>query len=193
MEQEFVWEYASPLGPMRLTGDGEALTGLRFLEPPAGAPTAEKRARSGGATAEERPPSGVPTAEKRPLPVFVETAQWLDRYFDGREPGATPPLRLRGTPFQRAVWALLLRIPYGSTTSYGELARQLAAREGFSRVSARAVGGAVGRNPIAVILPCHRVVGAKGALTGYAWGLERKAALLELERNGKKLEGELRK
>lgn len=173
MEQEFVWEYASPLGPMRLTGDGEALTGLRFDGPPADVPTAE--------------------SEKKPLPVFVETAQWLDRYFDGREPGAAPPLRLRGTPFQRAVWALLLRIPYGSTTSYGELARQLAAREGFSRVSARAVGGAVGRNPISVILPCHRVVGAKGALTGYAWGLERKAALLELERNGKKLEGELRK
>jgi methylated-DNA-[protein]-cysteine S-methyltransferase len=170
---EYLWYYASPLGEITLIGDGEALTGLRFDGPPAGMPTAE--------------------SEKKPLPVFVETAQWLDRYFDGREPGAAPPLRLRGTPFQRAVWALLLTIPYGSTTSYGELARQLAAREGFPRASARAVGGAVGRNPVAVLVPCHRVVGADGALTGYAWGLERKAALLELERNGKKLEGELRK
>ena len=116
---------------------------------------------------------------EKPLPVFRTAARWLDLYFSGRVPDFTPPLRPRGTAFRRAVWALLLTVPYGATVSYGGLAGQLAC--GRSRMSAQAVGGAVGHNPIALIIPCHRVIGADGRLTGYAGGLERKQALLRLE------------
>lgn len=152
--------------------------------------------------------------ENRPA-VFRQTEAWLNAYFAGRDPGAPPPLRPAGTPFQQAVWAALCRIPYGQTTSYGALARQLAeapalhpgaaagrlppadeapAAAGGSRYGgpgaaalvrrpgARAVGSAVGRNPISILIPCHRVLAADGRLTGYAGGLDRKAALLALER-----------
>lgn len=109
------------------------------------------------------------------LPVFAEARLWLDTYFSGRVPSFTPPLRLEGTPFRKRVWERLLDIPYGTTVSYGELSRKL----GIG--SAQAVGGAVGHNPIAIIVPCHRVIGSDGSLTGYHGGLERKAGLLSLE------------
>ncbi|MBQ9349310.1 MAG: methylated-DNA--[Oscillibacter sp.] len=112
----------------------------------------------------------------------LDAAQaWLDTYFAGRMPDFTPPLHLAGTVFQRTVWDLLLQIPYGTVTTYGDLAHRIAARNGIARMSAQAAGGAVGRNPVPIIVPCHRVVGADGSLTGYAGGLDRKARLLELE------------
>ncbi len=114
-------------------------------------------------------------------PVFVTLRSQLTAYFAGQLRGFDMPLAPRGTPFQMAVWALLRTIPSGETTTYGALARRLAEQREGRIPSAQAVGGAVGRNPIAIIIPCHRVVGANGSLTGYAGGLDRKAALLTLE------------
>ena len=151
----FTTTWLSPLGELTLRSDGASLTGLRFDDP------GERR-----------------DAE---LPVFRETVRWLDGYFGGKDPGFTPQLALHGTAFQETVWALLLKIPYGQTTSYGELAKEAAKRLGVQKMSAQAVGGAVGRNPVALIVPCHRVIGADGSLTDYAAGLERKRKLLELE------------
>ena len=121
------------------------------------------------------------TAAAKTLPVFDEAVRWLDIYFAGRRPDFTPPLNLKGTAFRKKVWQLLLQIPYGQTTTYGELAAQLAAHRGLKQMSAQAVGGAVGHNPISIIVPCHRVVGTGGSLTGYAGGLAKKQALLKLE------------
>ena len=122
-----------------------------------------------------------PDAEEKKLPIFDEAMRWLDIYFSGRRPDFTPPLNLEGTAFRKEVWQQLLQIPYGQTTTYGELAAQLAAHNGLKRMSAQAVGGAVGHNPISIIVPCHRVVGTGGSLTGYAGGLAKKLALLKLE------------
>lgn len=121
------------------------------------------------------------TAAAKTLPVFDETVRWLDIYFGGHRPDFTPLLNLEGTAFRKEVWQLLLQIPYGQTTTYGELAAQLAAHRGLKQMSAQAVGGAVGHNPISIIVPCHRVVGTGGSLTGYAGGLAKKLALLKLE------------
>ena len=118
-------------------------------------------------------------------PVLAAAAEWLELYFSGKEPDFLPPLRPEGTAFQKCVWGILLEIPYGETKTYGEIARQAAEREGRERMSAQAAGQAAGRNPIALMIPCHRVVGAGGRLTGYAAGVERKAWLLDLERKGK--------
>jgi len=116
------------------------------------------------------------------LPVFGEACRWLDIYFSGRDPGFTPPLELRGSPFRLSVWKALLHIPFGHITTYGSLASSLAVPfSGFHFTSARAVGGAVGHNPISLIVPCHRVIGAAGRLTGFAAGLDRKLRLLRLE------------
>lgn len=114
------------------------------------------------------------------VPVLEATRRWLDRYFGGEEPDFTPPVAPWGTLFQRRVWHELMSIPYGETVTYGDIARRVGCR------SAQAVGGAVGRNPIALIIPCHRVVGADGSLTGYAYGLDRKRRLLTLERKSHK-------
>ena len=153
----------TPLGLVILTGDALALTSLRFV-------------------GQRYFPDTLPEpCGPDELPVFAQTADWLSLYFSGRDPGFLPPLRPEVTPFRRAVWAALLRIPYGQTVSYGELAAALEDQTGSGRVSARAVGGAVGRNPISLLIPCHRVVGADGSLTGYAGGLERKRRLLDLE------------
>ena len=160
----------SPLGAILLSSDGQALTGLWF------------------AGQRSTPEPGDTTAEAAALPVFQETVRWLNAYFGGREPDFTPALRLRGTPFQVAVWTLLRAIPYGQTVTYGALAAQAARQLGVSRMSAQAVGGAVGRNRIALIVPCHRVVGADGGLVGYAGGLDRKKALLALERKRRMME-----
>ena len=164
----YFYRYASPLGGITLAGDGEALTGLWF---------------EGGKYC------GADFAawwEEKELPLFQTTVHWLDEYFCGKEPAFVPPLRLEGTSFQKAVWQLLLAVPYGSTCTYGDLAVQLARQRGLTRMAAQAVGGAVGRNPIALIVPCHRVIGADGSLTGYAGGLEKKRYLLELERKGRR-------
>ena len=160
---EYASRYESPLGWITLTSDGEALTGLRF---------------DGREHAPDAPEDG---REERPLPVFETAKRWLDVYFSGRAPDFTPPLKRNATPFREAVRDVLLTVPYGQTVTYGEIAKRLAGRNGTRRTSARAVGGAVGHNPIWLIIPCHRVVGADGALTGYAGGIERKAELLKLE------------
>ncbi len=152
------WHYDSPLGGITLAGEGDVLTGLWIDGQTHFCSTI-------GAQSEERW-----------LPVFADACRWLDAYFSGQVPDFVPALNLRGTPFQRTVWQALLAIPYGETITYGELARRI------SCPSARAVGSAVGRNPVSLIVPCHRVLGAGGAMTGYAGGLERKRWLLQLEK-----------
>ena len=164
---EYLFHTASPLGPLTLSSDGEALTGLWFDGQKYFADTLD------------------PEHTERELPVFAESLRWLELYFGGRAPDFIPPLRMKGSSFRAAVWELLLTIPYGTTRSYGELAAQLAQRLNRPHLSAQAVGGAVSHNPISLIIPCHRVLGAKGELTGYAGGLDRKAMLLALEQTGK--------
>lgn len=161
---QYIGHYRSPIGEMLLEADEAGLTGLWFE----------------GQKSCARRPEGA--REEGDSPLLAETRRWLDVYFAGREPDFAVPLHMTGTAFQMEVWALLCTIPYGRTTTYGELARQLAAQRGLPRMSAQAVGGAVGRNKISIIVPCHRVVGADGSLTGYAGGIDRKAKLLALER-----------
>ena len=161
---DYVHHYKSPLGGITLTSDGTALVGLWF----------EERQRFYDASiAQDR-------AEKS-LPVFELADRWLDLYFSGRDPGFTPPLKLCATEFRQAVCKIMLAIPYGRTMTYGAIAQIIARQRGVPRMSAQAVGGAVGHNPVSLIVPCHRVIGADRALVGYGGGLERKAALLELE------------
>ena len=158
--------YASPLGEALLASDGSALTGLWF---------AGQKYFAAGLAEDVR--------EESDLPVFEAVRAWLDAYFAGEEPGPLPPVAFAGTPFQHMVWEELLRIPRGETCTYGDLAQHIGERRG-APTSARAVGTAVGRNPVSVIVPCHRVLGASGALTGYAGGVWRKRALLALEQRG---------
>lgn len=158
----YMGRYDSPLGPITLAGEDGALTGLWF--------DGQKYFGAGL-------PAGTPEGEP---PVFRQVRAWLDRYFRREDPGPAPPLAPAGTVFQRAVWEVLREIPYGRTATYGQVAQ--AAGRGLGRnTSPRAAGSAVGRNPISLLIPCHRVVGAGGSLTGYAGGLERKEALLKLE------------
>lgn len=160
---QYISHYDSPLGNILLAADGGNLTGLWF--------EGQKHfARTLGDIYEEQN-----------LPVLEAAKHWLDVYFSGREPDFRPPLRWNGTPFQQDVWEILLTIPYGKTVTYGDIAKMLAARPGHGPVSAQAVGGAVGRNPLSVMVPCHRVVGAGGRITGYAGGIDNKIALLALE------------
>ena len=114
-------------------------------------------------------------------PILRDTKRWLDIYFTGREPKIELPFHLIGTPFRQEVWQLLLQIPYGQVVTYGDLAKKMAEKRGVARMSAQAVGGAVGHNEISIIIPCHRVIGANGNLTGYGGGLDKKIKLLELE------------
>ena len=151
--------YPSPLGPLLLVSDGTALTGLWM-------PTKNF--------------STDRIVQQDDLPVFRDVRLWLDAYFQGKPGNITFPLSPAGTAFQRRVWEILLRIPYGETTSYGAIAKAL-----NPNMSAQAVGQAVGRNPISIIIPCHRVVGAKGQLTGYAGGLPVKTWLLRHEEETK--------
>lgn len=113
--------------------------------------------------------------------IITDTVRWLDIYFSGKEPDFTPPLNPSGSPFRRAVWDILLKIPYGQTVTYGDIAKEIAKMRKIKRMSAQAVGGAVGHNEISIIIPCHRVVGSDGSLTGYAGGIDKKIKLLELE------------
>ena len=117
--------------------------------------------------------------EEKNLAVFNQTRRWLDLYFSGREPGFTPALNPVGSAFRRAVWEILLKIPYGKTTTYGQIAREIAATRGLAKMSAQAAGGAVGHNEISIIIPCHRVIGTHGSLTGYAGGIDREIKLLQ--------------
>jgi methylated-DNA-[protein]-cysteine S-methyltransferase len=120
--------------------------------------------------------------EEKDLDVFRRTDKWLDLYFSGTDPDFRPPIRMNGTAFRQEVWQILLTIPFGKTMTYGAIAKFLAARRGTDAMSAQAVGGAVGHNPISLIVPCHRVLGTNGALTGYAGGLDKKTWLLDMER-----------
>lgn len=159
----FIQHYDSLLGGILLAADEIGLTGLWF--------DGQKY------FARDLPAECV----DRDTPILSEARRWLDIYFTGKEPDFLPPLHPMGSAFRQSVWEILLRIPYGQTTTYGEIARQLAEKKGLSQMSAQAVGGAVGHNEISIIIPCHRVVGTNGSLTGYAGGIDRKGKLLELE------------
>ena len=127
-----------------------------------------------------------PEAIQKEIPILTATGEYLQRYFDGQDiSGNIPPLLPQGTPFQTAVWDLLREIPYGKTVTYGQIAEALAKKNHMAHMSAQAVGNAVGRNPISILIPCHRVVGSKGQLTGYAGGIDRKRFLLALEQHSK--------
>ncbi len=156
--------YHSPIGRLTLTSDGTFLTGLWFWQPDFSEAYQKEK------------------FTEQELPVFQKTKEWLDIYFSGREPDISLPLRFIGTEFQKEVWEILCSIPYGNTVSYGDIARQIAEKRGSKRMSAQAVGGAVGRNPISIIVPCHRVIGADGSLVGYGGGMDKKIFLLELEK-----------
>ena len=159
----FTQHYDSPLGGILLAADEVGLTGLWF--------DGQKY------FARDLPAERM----EQDTPVLSEAKRWLDIYFTGREPDFTPPLHPVGSVFRQDVWDILLQIPYGQTTTYGEIARRLAAKQGCPQMSAQAVGGAVGHNEISIIIPCHRVVGTNGSLTGYAGGIDKKVKLLELE------------
>ena len=151
--------YTSPLGPIVIESDGQTITSLRFC------------CKKASAVPKEAPKEAVPTP-----PIIAETLQWLDDYFAGKRPCNVPRLNPPGTDFQRRVWQSLFTIFYGETKTYGEIARMVGCK------SARAVGQAIGANPIALIIPCHRVIAANGQLGGYAYGLNRKKQLLEMEK-----------
>ncbi|MBO4851763.1 MAG: methylated-DNA--[protein]-cysteine S-methyltransferase [Prevotella sp.] len=161
---DFTAHYTSPLGGITLASDGHALVGVWF----------DDQKYFAAALDTER-------VERPDLEIFADTRRWLDIYFTGRAPGFTPPLLMRTSDFRRRVWELMLTIPFGQTMTYGELARRIAAERGMRSMSAQAVGGAVGHNSISLIIPCHRVVGADGSLTGYAGGIDKKMRLLQLE------------
>ena len=163
--------YNSPLGGITVASCGETICGLWF----------EGQRHFGETLDLER--AVVEPQNFSSLPsVLHDTLRWLDTYFDGGIPDFTPHIILRGSEFRQMTWRLLQTIPYGQTMTYGEIARRLMEEQGLPNISARAVGGAVGHNPISLIVPCHRIVGADGTLTGYAAGLERKRWLLERER-----------
>ncbi len=159
---QYITEYSSPLGSITLAGDGERLTGLWFNGQKYFCP----------------PEDG----KRSDTPVFRTASDWLDIYFQGRQPDFEVPVLLNGTVFQTEVWDILRRIPYGQVTTYGAIAGAIAEKRGCKTMSAQAVGGAVGRNPISIIVPCHRVLGSGGSLTGYAGGIQKKRALLALEK-----------
>ena len=161
---EYIHHYKSPLGGITMASDGKALTGLWFDGQKYFAVTLSKE------------------HEEKMLPVFEETDRWLDIYFQGKEPDFLPRVLFPcGSEFRQEVWQILLSIPYGKTMTYGEIAAYIAKQRGLTRMSAQAVGGAVGHNPISIIVPCHRVVGLDGSLTGYAGGIDKKVKLLEYE------------
>ncbi len=158
-------DYASPLGAITLASDGENLVGLWMAGQKYFAETARDAIE-----------------EKPDLPVFATARKWLDAYFAGKKPAISElPLAPVGGEFRKAVWDILCGIPYGQCTTYGEIAKKMAARMNKESMSSQAVGNAVGHNPISIIIPCHRVVGSNGSLTGYAGGIKRKITLLEHE------------
>ena len=159
----YTFEYCSPLGPITLACDGEAVIGLWF----------NGQKHFGSILPRE--------TEAAAHPLLADAARWLDIYFSGHAPDFLPPLRYGSTPFRKQICDIMLSIPSGQTMTYGEIAAEAARQQGLARMSAQAVGGAVGHNPISILIPCHRVVGSNGSLTGYAGGIRKKLALLKLE------------
>ena len=154
----------SPLGEVRLRSDGKSLTGLWFI----------------GQVNDAKDNSDIEI--KDDFPIFGQVETWLESYFSGKQTPITFPLQPKGTIFQERVWKILQEIPYGETMTYGEIAQRIAKEKGVETFSAQAVGQAVGKNPISILIPCHRVLGKNGALTGYAGGVYRKEKLVQLER-----------
>ncbi|MDI9212236.1 methylated-DNA--[protein]-cysteine S-methyltransferase [Clostridioides difficile] len=161
---QYISYYHSPIGNILLASDNIGLTGLWFENQKYYAYNLDQE------------------HQEKELPIFEQTKKWLDIYFSGKEPNFTPSLHMVGTPFQITVWKILQQIPYGKTITYGEIAYKVAQQKGISKMSAQAIGGAVGHNGISIIVPCHRVVGTNGSLTGYAGGIDRKIKLLSLEK-----------
>lgn len=160
----YIYYYDSPLGGITVSSNGREITGLWF----------DGQKYFGDTLSKE--------CEEKNLPIFEETKKWLDIYFSGKAPDFTPALKMEATPFRKAVWEIMLTIPFGQTMTYGEIAERIAKQKGRAKMSAQAVGGAVGHNSISLIIPCHRVVGTNGSLTGYAGGIEKKVQLLTLEK-----------
>lgn len=156
--------YNSPIGRITMASEGTALIGLWF----------EGQKYFADSIKEE--------CTEKDLDIFDDTSRWLDIYFRGKEPDFTPKILITGTPFRKSVAEIMLTIPYGKTMTYGEIANVIAKEKGIAKMSAQAVGGAVGHNSISIIIPCHRVVGTNGSLTGYAGGLDKKIQLLKLEK-----------
>ena len=159
----YKYTYESPLGTMIMLGTLSYLTDLFFIDE-AHAPSYDD----------------AEYIEQLTGP-FEVTIMWLNQYFNGKKPFITPPIQLEGTEFRKSVWSILQTIPYGETTTYGDIGKQIAQQQGKEKFSAQAVGGAVGHNPISIIVPCHRVIGSNGQLTGYAGGIERKKYMLDPE------------
>ena len=160
--------YESPLGRLVLTSDGASLTSLSFAD------------RAGRSIAAET--GGDACRSDGDFPIFAQAKSWLDSYFSGRDPEFCVPLAPVGSVFNRTVWKLLLNIPFGKTTTYGDIASQYVRARGADFMAPQAIGNAVGRNPIPIFIPCHRVIGANGALTGFSGGLAIKEKLLQIER-----------
>lgn len=160
----YIFHYHSPLGGITVSSNGNEITGLWF---------------DGQKYFGDMLPDNY---EEKTLPIFEETKRWLDIYFSGKAPDFTPPLKMETTAFRKAVWKIMLTIPFGQTMTYGEIADSIAKQRGLAKMSAQAVGGAVGHNSISLIIPCHRVVGTNGSLTGYAGGIEKKVQLLTMEK-----------
>lgn len=150
---------ASPVGRISIESDTEGVTAISFVDDEV----------------------AVTSLEKIQSSILKEALNWLEKYFSGKDPGTFQAIHLVGTPFQMQVWNILCAIPYGTTMTYGEIAHKISESRGGVPMAAQAVGGAVGKNPVAIIVPCHRVIGAKGKLTGYAAGLDKKIALLKQE------------
>jgi methylated-DNA-[protein]-cysteine S-methyltransferase len=160
---EYMYNIKSPAGILTVSSDGKNISGLWIAGQKYFAKTL-----------------GTDVLQKN-LPIFDNVEKWLDVYFSGKEPGFMPPLMPKGSPFQRSIWNILCKIPYGQTTTYGEIAKQFGLEYKGGHTSARAVGNAVGHNPISILIPCHRVIGKNGDLTGYAGGINTKRKLLQLE------------
>ena len=161
---QYIHRYKSPLGYITEASDGEALIGLWFDGQKYFADNLDKN------------------HEEKQLPIFGEVDRWLDIYFSGKMPDFTPPLLMKTNEFRKAVWKIMLTIPYGQTMTYSDIAKIIAKQKGIARMSSQAVGGAVAHNSISIIIPCHRVVGTNGSLTGYAGGIDKKVKLLQLEK-----------
>lgn len=159
---EYINYYKSPLGDIILIANKNELTGLYFTN------------------SKYLPP--YESYSEKYLPVFENVKSWLDIYFSGKKPDFTPNIHPIGTEFQKDIWQILMNIPYGETTTYKAIAKIIAKKRGLTVMSAQATGSAVGHNKIQIIIPCHRVIGSNGSLTGYTAGTDKKAALLELEK-----------
>ena len=159
----YTYYYTSPIGKITLASNGTNITGL-WME------------------GQKYFPSHLPADKTTTLlSVFRQTQEWLDAYFKGENPNYFPNIELKDTPFRVAVWEILKHIPYGETVTYKDIAKEVARQNNRQSMSAQAIGGAIGHNPVSIIIPCHRVIGSNGSLTGYAGGIERKIALLKLE------------